>query len=486
MLETSATLYDTLGVARTASPDIIRAAYKAQAKRFHPDAPEGDGKKFALITEAYTVLLDPGKRARYDATLTPEAQPYAAPATPQQPQDTWGAPASWGPTETPQDFATQDPRKLAGIDVWETMPITPDDLHWRPAAVASRSAYQPAVQPVEPTPAPTPSAPPIPTGQRVLWTCIWATAAIVYAMVSGPAKVGVFGLGAFLGLALFGLPRALGARGIFPKVWASLYYVFAALAALITLIVSTSMQGAAGWGIALLVLTVPLVAGYGLMIRAWGSAPLFKPTPKDAHGTVNEAGLVTREDTDNIAQWGEPGRGLNTPDSTPFTEENREKGFLGEVLTSQLIDELTVIPALRVVHSLHLPNHGQADIDHLILCGDLVVAVDSKNWSGGDYYWLSGQIMATKATGELMRRGNPMSWGLGDLAAQFPGKTLVPVIVIHSHDGRPVHTNNQGRGAHPQLMTPTEFVEQVGQWCVEQRATTVDRVALTTAVRLMA
>lgn len=60
--------YETLGVARTASHDEIRKAYRRLARKFHPDvnkSPEAEGK-FKEIAEAYEVLGDQQKRKRYD------------------------------------------------------------------------------------------------------------------------------------------------------------------------------------------------------------------------------------------------------------------------------------------------------------------------------------------------------------------------------------------------------------------------------------
>ena len=62
--------YALLGVARGAEGEIIRAAYLALARRYHPDAATSasphDAEKFRLITEAYEVLRDPRRRAHYD------------------------------------------------------------------------------------------------------------------------------------------------------------------------------------------------------------------------------------------------------------------------------------------------------------------------------------------------------------------------------------------------------------------------------------
>jgi curved DNA-binding protein len=61
--------YNTLGVDRKASEEDIKRAYRKLALQYHPDRNPGDTKaeeRFKEINEAYQVLSDPAKRARYD------------------------------------------------------------------------------------------------------------------------------------------------------------------------------------------------------------------------------------------------------------------------------------------------------------------------------------------------------------------------------------------------------------------------------------
>jgi len=61
--------YEVLGVAKTASADEIKSAYRKLAMKYHPDRNPGDETakaKFQEASEAYEVLSNPEKRQRYD------------------------------------------------------------------------------------------------------------------------------------------------------------------------------------------------------------------------------------------------------------------------------------------------------------------------------------------------------------------------------------------------------------------------------------
>ncbi|MGE4313280.1 MAG: molecular chaperone DnaJ [Pseudobdellovibrionaceae bacterium] len=61
--------YKILGVSKSATDEELKKAYRAQAKKYHPDqnkdSPEAEAK-FKEVNEAYDVLKDPQKRAAYD------------------------------------------------------------------------------------------------------------------------------------------------------------------------------------------------------------------------------------------------------------------------------------------------------------------------------------------------------------------------------------------------------------------------------------
>lgn len=69
------TLYDLLEVTPNASPEVIKAAYRQLALKYHPDkqpdarARQQAEERMKQINAAYDILSDPARRAEYDRRL---------------------------------------------------------------------------------------------------------------------------------------------------------------------------------------------------------------------------------------------------------------------------------------------------------------------------------------------------------------------------------------------------------------------------------
>src|SRR5437773_6792970 len=68
-------MYEILGVPRNATEADITKAYRALARKFHPDRNPGDKEaeaKFKEVQNAYDILNDPAKRSNFDRFGSPE------------------------------------------------------------------------------------------------------------------------------------------------------------------------------------------------------------------------------------------------------------------------------------------------------------------------------------------------------------------------------------------------------------------------------
>jgi len=107
--------YVVLGVRRQASPDEIARAYRRAARLTHPDS-GGSGAgpdRFRLVSDAYEVLRDPGRRAGYDRlhSFQPQEEApgvggsvrYAAPGSEHVVLGSQPPSAAGGPGTAPRD-----------------------------------------------------------------------------------------------------------------------------------------------------------------------------------------------------------------------------------------------------------------------------------------------------------------------------------------------------------------------------------------------
>jgi len=92
--------YLILGVPRDAAPSAVRSAFRELAKRYHPDrGSRSDPRAFRDVHEAYEVLSDPVRRARYDRESSVRS---------------WGRPEPVGPRAGEPEPLVAEPLAVTG------------------------------------------------------------------------------------------------------------------------------------------------------------------------------------------------------------------------------------------------------------------------------------------------------------------------------------------------------------------------------------
>ena len=75
--------YAVLGISRGSDPAAIQSAFRALARRYHPDAGTGSSSgKFREALEAYQTLSDPERRPQHDIDLGRAVRPQKVEAEP--------------------------------------------------------------------------------------------------------------------------------------------------------------------------------------------------------------------------------------------------------------------------------------------------------------------------------------------------------------------------------------------------------------------
>ena len=132
-------LYEVLQVHPRAEAEVIRAAYRTLARKYHPDH-GGDPGRMIALNDAWDVLGDPNRRAAYDAARTapagPRAPETAAPpgrGAQRTPDTTHAGPPPGRPSGTVLDFG-----RYAGWSLGEIARHDTDYLEWLQRATFGR------------------------------------------------------------------------------------------------------------------------------------------------------------------------------------------------------------------------------------------------------------------------------------------------------------------------------------------------------------
>ena len=117
-MNAEADLYELLQVSPKAEPEVIEAAYRRLARKYHPDAgaDEADPARMTGLNRAYETLRDPSRRAAYDRQRSVRAATPQPPAPPRAARRAAAAAVAAVAAEAPQDVAVApavDVRRIA-------------------------------------------------------------------------------------------------------------------------------------------------------------------------------------------------------------------------------------------------------------------------------------------------------------------------------------------------------------------------------------
>lgn len=154
--------YKILQVDPDAEPEVIRAAYRALALKYHPDLSSASEDRMASLNQAWAILRDAACRAAFDQTRAEAKRaaeaPKPAPVREQQ------APA-FTPPPGKQSGSVLDFGRYAGWSLGQLAPADPDYLLWLVRTPIGRPYYAEIRELLESHPAARPASAPHRPGQ---------------------------------------------------------------------------------------------------------------------------------------------------------------------------------------------------------------------------------------------------------------------------------------------------------------------------------
>lgn len=216
------------------------------------------------------------------------------------------------------------------------------------------------------------------------------------------------------------------------------------------------LAAAFGWTTAAL-LTVSLLAS--------AIAALIQPRSAERYFPVDPALLADRV-------IGEPGEDL-TAVIEKFGLDNVSKGIAGEQLTSDLFEErMAEFAPVQLVNGLRFPGSRSADVDHAVVYGSKVALLDSKYWSGNDFYWQGDNVIMSGRGHSLTPREMTFPVAVEALREDLAvhGKQVRGWVVIHSNTDQEILVEPTPEGL-PKLVAGDEWFDAVMGWLTAEQPT---------------
>ena len=166
--------YDVLQVHRRAEPEVIHAAFRALARKYHPDS-GGNSARMVEITEAYAILGNAERKATFDAQPVMPGDARAA-SHPSPAPLTWQPAAQESGRAQPMTGSTIDFGRYAGWTVGALVEHDPDYLEWLARTPVGRRLTGEIERALSRRAAQSAALRPTPKAQRRSFVRPWATA----------------------------------------------------------------------------------------------------------------------------------------------------------------------------------------------------------------------------------------------------------------------------------------------------------------------
>lgn len=428
--------YDVLGVSHDIEQSEIKRAYLKLTRNYHPDI-TGDtsGHFFKILTEAYDVLKDEGKRRAYDIELQNE-QPVYQESPPQQQYQSHDQPNA--PVRDSQQRANSQA-------AWRSTDYSKikERIVFKTPGLARGIGYIIAISVL-----------------LIIHFCIvFATMGNTFIFLLGAIVVTILTLHS-----LYAVSKFTASFSDYLKCLAFLAITSIGAQFIPNAVPFFGYSKPVNWVSISVLIFIFLGLGF-LGRKAVNNLCLWAITKRSYGSSL----VIKSKDILSGQIWGVPGDLKDAIDK--FGAENIEKGEIGEKKTATMMEEILRIPGTKIFHGLKFPRSKTADVDHAILNGNRLILIDSKYWTGGEFSWEAYDLISQKAPGysRITNRSSHFTFAVEQYRLQFPTLRIDGYIAIHSNNDCPVSVNNSVNGAGVRITTPEIMINEIGQMFSEGR-----------------
>lgn len=243
--------------------------------------------------------------------------------------------------------------------------------------------------------------------------------------------------------------------------------------------VQTSSSSGSG---AFVILAIVIIVFLKIISSALKEKPQKRPVPRNLNGTSPSrrngsrvriyyptANDIQNFNPHDLRIFGIPGKGLN--DASNFSESNVKSGIEGEVKTASIVDKFVAKSTnCYVFHSMKWPlSSTQADVDHIIVCGENVLLLDSKNWKQKGLYafdWegnitVDGKSYYFGKQPKIVNAREKYQDYIKEIFGDYHAVEVSSVVIIHN-DSSSVGPGAYGRFNH--LVTGADLESFLREW----------------------